>query len=214
MDGLIAYWPFKPNDTRDYVTFNDMQQCKNASFVNDRLNQPSSAIYLNNGYCQARSDVYFNGSDFTISAWINQVSLSKWSRILDFGNGPNSNTIMLATTYVNSGAPWVEIINTTGNTFKVDIIVSTTHLNNNKWQHVAGVLNATHLMIYVDGVLTNSMLNINRPKNVLRTGCFIGRSNCHINGDFDINAIIDDVKIYNRALNNDEILKDIYSNVF
>ena len=79
----------------------------------------------------------------------------------------------------------------------------------NTWYHVAGVYNASArtLDIYVNGVLDNGVLvgtvpaaQVNSSVNVN-----IGRRT----GGFYFNGIIDEVRIYNRALTQSEIQADM-----
>lgn len=212
MEGLVAYWAFN-QDMQDYTSFKDMKSCGNYSLVDDRFGNPSSAIYFNSSFCQVQSGRYFNSQYFTISAWVNVVKYTPWARILDFGNGQEQDNVVLTISNDNDLYPAVAYFNNTAlnlysNTFSTVSVTSQSKLNYNMWQYVAGVLNSTHISIYVDGVLTNSMLINTRPNNVFRIKCYIGRSN-YVN-DNPSNVIIDDLKIYNRALNQIEIQRDMY----
>jgi hypothetical protein len=200
--GLISYWPINPNDTLDHVTHRDVQYCVNASFVPDRFNNPKSALYLNNGYCQVPADVYFNGSDFTIMAWFNSLVFRKLAHVIDFGCGPSCDNIIAA------------LSNTAQSIASNTVFVSSTsyYVNINspfnlaRWTHLATVLNATHMLIYLDGVLQNTVLMSNRPRNLIRNVSFIGNSNWFMSGDESMNGYLDDIKIYRRALSAREII--------
>jgi fibronectin type 3 domain-containing protein len=79
----------------------------------------------------------------------------------------------------------------------------------NTWYHVAGVYNATAgtLDIYVNGVLNNGVLSGTVPASQLNSAvnANIGRRT----GGFYFNGIIDEVRIYNRALSQAEIQTDM-----
>jgi len=86
---------------------------------------------------------------------------------------------------------------------------STTVRSLNTWYHVTSVYDASArtLQIYVNGVLDNGVLNgtvpaaqTNRPVNVN-----IGRRT----GGFYFNGVIDEVRLYNRALSQTEIQTDM-----
>jgi hypothetical protein len=86
---------------------------------------------------------------------------------------------------------------------------STTARSLSTWYHVAGVYDATAgtLSTYVNGVLDNGILNgaipaaqFNQAVNVN-----IGRRT----GGFYFNGLIDEVRIYNRALSSAEIQTDM-----
>ena len=56
----------------------------NAQFGTDRLGNPNSALYLNDGYLTLPPNIYFNATDgFTISLWFKYVTTKKWQAIID-----------------------------------------------------------------------------------------------------------------------------------
>jgi hypothetical protein len=65
--GLINYWPIYSSLTTDMIGNKDLYNPVNANFSSDRFGNINSAIYLNNGYYQVPSGVYFYG-DFTFIA--------------------------------------------------------------------------------------------------------------------------------------------------
>jgi hypothetical protein len=86
---------------------------------------------------------------------------------------------------------------------------STTVRSLNVWYHVAGVYNATAgtLDIYVNGVRDNGVLSGTVPASQVNStvNVNIGRRS----GGLNFNGIIDDVRIYNRALSQQEIQTDM-----
>ena len=86
---------------------------------------------------------------------------------------------------------------------------STTVRSLNVWYHVAGVYNASArtLDIYVNGVLDNGTLRGTIPASQINSAVNvnIGRRS----GGFYFNGVIDDVRIYNRALSQAEIQADM-----
>jgi len=79
----------------------------------------------------------------------------------------------------------------------------------NVWYHVAGVYNASArtLDIYVNGVLNNGTLSGTIPGSQINSAVNvnIGRRS----GGYYFNGVIDDVRIYNRALSQAEIQADM-----
>src|SRR6185503_7867734 len=79
----------------------------------------------------------------------------------------------------------------------------------NAWYHVAGVYNAAAgtLDIYVNGILdSGSLVGVIPPSQFNQTvNVNIGRRT----GGFYFNGIIDEVRIYNRALSQAEIQSDM-----
>jgi hypothetical protein len=69
-----------------------------------------------------------------------------------------------------------------------------------EWHHIVGTRDKDKTYLYLDGVLVNSGVNNDRNVN---TG-----SSLFISSDTSFNGAIDEVKIYNRALSEDEILRN------
>lgn len=161
---------------------------------------------MNPGYFFAPSGVYFSGGAFTISAWIQPVAFNKNSFFFSFGNGQASDNVYLSISNGNTGVPYVGIWKVG---FSLSIISSSVGLTIGQWTHLAGVYNITHLMIYVNGQLTGlAAVSGQMNQNILRTKCFLGRSNWYPN-ELDASAYFDEIRIYERALRQDEILANI-----
>ncbi len=79
----------------------------------------------------------------------------------------------------------------------------------NTWYHVSGVFDAgaRTLDIYVNGVLNNGVLSGTVPTSIRNASvnANIGRRT----GGFYINGVLDDVRVYNRALTGTEIQSDM-----
>jgi hypothetical protein len=71
--------------SKDIVGNADLYGGVNASLTYDRFNNPNSALSLKNGFLNAPPGVYFNGNDFSVTAWIRLHAYNKWSRLFDFG---------------------------------------------------------------------------------------------------------------------------------
>ena len=100
---LTNWWPFN-NDLKDAITGQSLSNGASFSFTTDRLNTVNSAIYFNNGYLKAPNGVYFNG-DFTVSLWIKVRSATGYNRVIDFGNGPDSDNVVLSMSGGSSARP-------------------------------------------------------------------------------------------------------------
>ncbi|MBL7813632.1 MAG: hypothetical protein JNL70_01415 [Saprospiraceae bacterium] len=152
-----------------------------------------------NDYVSAPAGVYFNG-DLTIEAWVYPKSHTYYSRIIDFGNGPNADNIILSTSEAINGKP-VFALSGQGQ------IVSSKALTLNQWNHVAVTLNGTLGTLYVNGVVVGTRTYSTAPANVLRNNCYIGKSNW--SQDAPLNGSLDEVRIWNRALLQCEIQKNM-----
>src|SRR5882762_2556735 len=132
---------------------------------------PGSALNLDGatGYIKATNNVWFNG-DFTIEAWVYVRSYNNWSRLLDFGNGPNNNNVYLALSAGTSGKPAMGVFTNTG----VPVLQATNQLPLNQWTHLAATLNGTTGTIYINGNPVGSG-TLNIPPGVTRTNNYLGR---------------------------------------
>ena len=66
---LRNYWPFESN-VSDLIGGAHLFGGYNATLTANRFNQPMSALDLNNGYYKMPQGVYFNGSGYTVMAWV------------------------------------------------------------------------------------------------------------------------------------------------
>lgn len=142
----------------------------------------------------------------TLSAWVNAAA------------NPADDGQIIAKS--NNAAGWqLKTSPDTGaNTFGVTISASSSsHVQRysstaralNTWYHVAGVYNASArtLDIYVNGVLNNGVLSGTVPASQFNStvNANIGRRT----GGFYFNGILDEMRIYNRALTQAEIQADM-----
>lgn len=131
-------------------------------------------------------------SNFTISAWINLNTLSGGNdMIFQWGNAGAKTTMSL---FKESGADKLTLVD------DLTLWKSTTSLTTG-WTYVVGTYDGTNMRLYIDGVLDNTIL----------TGYTLnlGGGNGHIGSQLGtINWFpgkIDEVRIYNVALNQESI---------
>lgn len=135
--------------------------------------------------------------EMTICTWINwRNSSSNWQRIFDFGNGTDQYMFLSP----SNGSQMRFAIKNKGD----EQTLSTTRLGTLNWRHVAVTLGKDSVCIYIDGVLKASTTDITiRPSDFHPVLNYIGRS--QYAADPFLNAYIDDLRIYNYALNADEL---------
>ena len=189
----------------------DLYDGVNAQLTDDRFGRKSSAISLVNGYYKVPSGVYFYGTEFTIMVWVKVRNHMVWSRVIDFAN-IRDNAIFFALSGPNLGYPEFQIYSSGAPKFDVQ---STIQLQLNTWKHLAFVFLQPNGYIYIDGVSCSSTIVpfITGPDNVIRTSNFVGRSNWFPN-DPDLNADLDELKIFNRALTQQEVANEMNNNMF
>jgi hypothetical protein len=142
-----------------------------------------------------------NIDDFTVAAWVNLEATSTWSRIFDFGSGteanmfltPRSATGTLRFAITTSGASGEQQINS-GHLVKKGL-----------WQHIAVTRSGDTGILYMDGVevARNEDLTL-KPSDLGPTAAnYIGKSQYE---DPYLKGLVDDFRIYSRALSASEIL--------
>jgi hypothetical protein len=165
----------------------------------------------NANYAQCVPNVYFNGSSFTVQSWVYVSVLGNWNRIFDFGNGANSNNILLSNTFGTTGKPGIYI---EGSQFQSTYPGSSTVLLN-AWHQIcctftlntSGNTNLGVAKIYVDGQPHGSGTT-GKPVNIVRNNCYIGKSNWGNPPDPNMQGGIGSLQIYNGALTDAEMLSN------
>lgn len=136
----------------------------------------------------------------TISAWVYARSFA-----LDAGNnrrivskptdGPTNDAYGLLTDSVSSRFEF----RLTGSS-SINLYTTTTNITTNAWHHVTGTWDGTSAKIYLDGNLDNTAATstLAASSQALQIGRWAG-------GDGDFDGYIDDIRIYNRALDGSEV---------
>ena len=159
--------------------------------------QLGNAVKLNGGgeYVNLPAGIVSGLSDFTVSAWVNPASNDTWARVFDFGTGTTVNMFMT----INGGGAGLRFAITTGGGGAEQQLTGGGQLPLNTWSHVAVTLSGTTGTLYLNGapVATNPNMTLH-PSSLGNTNQnWIGRSQYP---DPFLNAIVDDVNIYDLAL--------------
>lgn len=159
-----------------------------------------NAVSLNGStaYASLPTGITSTLNDFTVSTWVRVNASADWSRILDFGTG--TSNYMFLTPKAGGGGLRFAIKTTSGTEQQINASALATGL----WKHVAVTLSGTTGILYVDGaeVARNSSMTY-KPSSLGSTSSnFIGKSQF---SDPFLNGLVDDFKIYNRALSASEI---------
>ena len=172
-----------------------MQQVAYTYMDVDRSGTPNSALNLNGSYTQVPPNVYFS-SEFSITAWLYPNSVTPYSRLIDFGNGPNNNNIIFSISEGSTMQPYFHIYGygqkTAGKALSLQI-----------WSFICATFDGTTLIIYINGVNVGStIISTQRTPSILSQN-YIGKSNWA--GDGYTSSLIDELRIYNRSLTLAEI---------
>jgi hypothetical protein len=205
IDHYIANnWSFDYCQIIDQIGLTRVVHNEKTIFIENRYGCPYTALSLNGGWIQVSSGVYFNTREFSITLWVYPLNVGNFSRVLDFGNGPNSDSIILALSQENSLMPYFAIFSQSTELIKT---VSSQSLFLGQWQLLVATFNGTNARIYLNGQLTTLDNPIDTSlileKNLYRNSCFIGKSDTQFVEQS--NSYIDDLRFYNKSLTHTEI---------
>ncbi len=193
---MTHYWPICNGLMKDAKGSADMIQGSLTSFVPDRFGNADSALALNGGWTQVPSGIYFDSPQFTITVWIFPQNVGRWSRVIDFGNGPSGDNILLT---IDCGDNLLSGLGLYSGSNFITQPNSGQALTLNTWQFLVVTFNGTNVYFYINGALVGTssntfldLLSINRTKN------YIGKSNWAGNGFSS--SYIDELRFYRISL--------------
>lgn len=196
MEGLVAYYPFKDN-ANDESGHGNNGTVYGAKLTTDRFGNANSAYSFDgkDDYISVADNVVLNPTNITISAWIKLSNTKDYKFIIQKYNPNYSNQgyamAVNLSGAANQPAMWVGGSAWTIGTFMWDT----------GWHHIMGIYNDSMVKIYVDGTQIASQAqtaNMSYPAS-LYIGTYNGTT-----GTYNFSGIIDDVRIYNRALSESE----------
>ncbi|MBP6038715.1 MAG: T9SS type A sorting domain-containing protein [Flavobacterium sp.] len=208
--GLVGYWPFCGNANDDSGNGNN-GTVNGASLTTDRFGNTNSAYSFDglSNYIDLNKQI---PNIFSISLWVSVSSFKTYiapgnniigsTMIGTFNNNFEFSGFACATSGVTNqyGQHFAAFWNPNPNTISV---TATTNLSLNQWKNLIITYDGTNLKYYVNGVLEG---NSNAIFTQNQMDLFVGARQFHLNGpDFFFNGKIDDIGIWNRALNETEI---------
>ncbi len=196
---LTHYWPIENGEMKDVIDSKDMEQGNLTSFIEDRFCNPNSALALNGGWAQVPSGIYFDTQEFTISVWVYPQQIGYASRVINFG--PNYIIFRL-----DSGSNNLPALNIHNKNESIGTCKSSKELVNGEWQFLTATFNGSLESLYINGELTCNLTvtSYNLPA-ITRLYNYIGKSHIATNGYSW--SYIDDLRFYNKSLNEFEIIR-------
>ena len=156
-------------------------------------------------------ELNFGTNDFTLEAWIktnnleNQSIIAKWN-----GSGTHHQAYWLAIFYKRFSFGVYNLSNNNS----PNIVYSSLEIESNKWYHIMAERKKindsfANISLYIDGKLDSSLIiplsNVNNEET-LKIGV-----DSPLEKPWYFNGLIDEVRIYNRALTPEEVLQN-YNN--
>ncbi|MCD4684020.1 MAG: hypothetical protein K8R86_12115, partial [Bacteroidales bacterium] len=189
-DGLVAWYPFNGN-ANDESGNGHNANAQGAQLSTDRFGNNNSAYDFDGHDDWISAGNWFTYQDFTISVWVKQDALnSNYVDIIDNNHGYDNWVIQYnydIDTYVFFTAP----LGATAFT-----------LPNNEWKHIVCIKDGVSLKTYMNGVLQDEITATDPTVNYSNPYLNIGRWG---GGGRNFNGMIDDIRMYDRGLTEDEV---------
>ena len=131
------------------------------------------------------SDDYVDIDDFefggttSFESYVKFDNFKSYSRIFDFGNGENSDNVILANQGTSSTIGW-HVRQGATNKYLV-----ASNFDSSTWTHVVVTVSGTTMKIYKNGFLVGTNTDGHEPNVLTRTQHWLGRSAWSANGYFD-----------------------------
>ena len=205
--GLVNYWSFNSH-IKDIIGGAHLFNGINAGLTNDRFGQPLSALNLNEGSYQIPTGNYFSTGQFTITVWFKLRNYGYWPSIVSLFNGFKIDTIFFGFE-ASSSIPSFAIFN--GN-ISIANSGSPSAIQLNEWTHLAFTFDQNlNYRFYINASLMSSGSSNQPLKNTTRILNYVGRGDWYPTQP-DLDAILDELKIFNRALTQQEIQYEMNDN--
>lgn len=211
-NGLVAYYPFDGNLLDASINTNNGSGVGTVVYTADRFGNANSAVRFQGVGNPGKVDVPIHPTlqfttEATFTFWMRQNSAFG-----TFGNGTTGNGGSQCPFTKNGdqgGGLWHltsfsnnTLNNTFGNVGMTNTVGSLNPYTLGQWVHMSYVITATESRIYINGQLVNTWVgtpNFTVMNNrILSFGRFITNW-------YPFNGDLDDFRVYNRAINQDEI---------
>lgn len=196
---LVSWWAGE-NDLQDAVSSNHGSRANEVGFVAGRVGLAFSFDGDDDGIKIPHNPNLSPYDSFAVVAWIKANSQQVKDRfsVVDKSDGPNFTGWNLQGDR-SSGA--LKFSLGTGRSF-VSVDSGITVLDD-RWHHVAGVYAGNEILVYVDGILRNSVNLDGRTAADNLGELYIGRSSGSNGGNF--RGFVDNLGIYDQFLTKDEV---------
>jgi hypothetical protein len=206
-DGLIAYYPFNGNANDE--SGNGYHGIVNgATITSDRFGNSKSSFSFNgfNGYIKIPNSTELDGmtAGFTLVVWFKTTKSSYHYFVNKMrGNSGTGLTCSYQLFMVNNN-PQIFLVNSDGQ--YQPGLSSNISIIDNQWHLITGTWDRPITSLYIDGKLVSRSTNFDYSSiNNTNEDLYFGAVDNNHKIDFFYKGLLDDIRIYNRALSESEI---------
>lgn len=210
--GLVGYWTFDGKDVVSGVALDSTANANNGNLINIATSTFYSAGKIGQGFNFDGVDDFVNMGD-VLDASDASMSVSVWVKLNKLGL---NQKIAHKRHSASPGLSWEFYITTLNeasfqlaNTASSFFSAGTNPLSMGVWYHLVGVKNGNDLLVYKNGA-ADPYWTGTVSGTVQNGNGELGFGSDGISGSSDFNGLIDDVRVYNRALSAGEI-KTLYN---
>ena len=204
--GMVAYYPFNGNANDESGNGNN-GTVHGATLATDRFEKANSAYRFNGrnkDYIEILSDASLPSgkNPRTITMWIYPYSVVEGTRLLSYGQWSQGNAFDVDFAQGSSSGRILGVVTHSYNSGTKTLVEPL------KWKFVSITFSKDSIDFYFDGKLQDRISNLNL--NTVSSGAWrIGGPLLDRDTKECCDGIMDDIRIYNRALTEDEI-KNLY----
>jgi hypothetical protein len=203
--GLVAFFPFNGNFNDESGNGLNLTKYGNPILTKDRKGFANSAYSFNGTtdyFYHERSSILNPTTDFTLNCWIFSSGCDgQQDVIISTLDIPDIGGYQIYLTPLIS----LDCRGTTASTPIGAVAVTFNSKYQNKWTMVTGIYTSSRVKLYLDGILVGSIPTTGQISYGGTNNFRIG-TNPHVSGSARMfKGNIDDVRIYNRALTDQEI---------
>lgn len=193
--GLVGEWHFD-GDAKDSSGYGNDGTIYGATFVDGKFGNALSFDGMNN-YVSVADASSLKPTQITIAAWINPNSFMQWGTVLTKSSYSSWDDGYGLAHYLGSND-----INFFINNYNYN--KTSTNISIGQWSYIVGTYDGSNIKLYVNGQLKSSFAYLGSISNSNQP-LLLGMGTGGEGNKFLWNGLIDEVRIYNRALSAKEI---------
>jgi hypothetical protein len=204
-NGLVGWWPFNGN-ANDESGNNNHGSIKGATLTTDRKGKVNSAYYFNNSsYISVKNIPSLNNTtNFSISVW-EQINANTYYSQFLISRGWDQKSGHFHISYDIDSLKFNAQINQNWNigSGQKNITSNKYTIPQVNWKNIVATYDGVNFNLYIDGILEKST----KYSNKLATSndsIFFGKHGIY--ADYFLKGKLDEIGIWNRALNQQEII--------